>query len=157
MIRGNPRGVALKTVLTSGLLALSLLFAGALPEMNGTLTRKQAAPPAWLSIPLTAEVTEIVYSGSPGMEATRGTIRVVANGPALDAISLMKTYLALQGFVVREKSVRPTLSNVTRQVTMADHPATGQSAIVVPAQGPLGEEIYVSFADPVVAVAGLSH
>lgn len=126
-------------------LAFAVLFSGPLPELNGSLMHEEAAAPAWLSIPAGASIAEIGYSGSAGQEQTRGMIRLSVEGEAGKVLDIMKTRLALQGFVVGERQFSTSISHPMSGIVTARNPATGQVATLVRAESLLGEELRISF------------
>ncbi len=135
-------------------LAFAVLFSGPLPELKGSLMRAEARVPAWLSIPAGVSVTEIDYSGSPGLEQSRGMIRLSIDGQAGEVMAIMKTRLALQGFVVGERHSDHALAIRLTGMVTANNPATGQIATLVRSQGLMGEELRIGFAESNAALAG---
>lgn len=130
-------------------LAATMLFQGQIPEFKGSLTRDRIETPAWLSIPATADVAAIDYTGKQGTEKTRGKIRVQTSGNAGELVTGMMTGLAKRGFVISHQALAPSIPTRMQSMVMAYHPDTGQRATVTYLAGLTGEELQISFVSKV--------
>jgi hypothetical protein len=126
-------------------IAASFFLHGPLPQLNGALMRDEQAAPSWLAIPASADVAEIHYSGGPGDEASRGMVRVSANGDGAEIVGVMMTHLALDGFTFVERGFENVSASQVRRMVTASHPVTSKSAIVALVAGSGGEELRISF------------
>lgn len=131
-----------------GLLSAAVFVVhGQTAEMNGALMRQEVTVPAWLSIPESADVVTVNYSGGPGAEQSRGSIRVLTDGDAPELVGSMMTRLALDGFVIGERHFHGVTASRVRTMISASNPSTGQSATVAYLAGLSGEELRINFVE----------
>jgi hypothetical protein len=136
-----------KVVVLFGL-AGALLFSGELPALNGALMRKPAEPPSWLSLPPDARIAHIDFSGAPGAENKRGTIRLRVDGDTPEVLSNMSETLAHEGFVIEAAQVETSRVATPMGFMRASDPETGRSVTIMLGPGSLGSIIRISFNDP---------
>jgi hypothetical protein len=128
-------------------LAFGMLFVGPLPPMNGSLVQPDITTPAWIGLPTDLDIAEVSFTGPPGMEASCGRLRILADEPAPALLARILTRLALAGFTIERQAAGHATGGPDRIVVIASLPGEGRRILLAPAAGSFGNEIHVSFSD----------
>jgi hypothetical protein len=104
---------------------------------------KAAEAPAWLAIPLNADITEVSRSRT----GPAGHLNAVTDLPAAAVVQIMKTRLALQGFEIIDRSADLTGTAGAATAFQAANPTDGRLATAVVVDTPTGAVLRIDFSE----------
>jgi hypothetical protein len=104
---------------------------------------KAAEAPAWLAIPLDADITEVNRSHLQ----VAGYLNAVSDLPAAAVVEIMKTRLALQGFEIIDRSDDLTGTFGAATAFQAANPTDGRLATTVVVDTPTGAMLRIDFSE----------
>ena len=104
---------------------------------------KAAEAPAWLAIPLDADITEVNRSHLQ----VAGYLNAVSDLPAAAVVEIMKTRLALQGFEIIDRSADLTGTFGAATAFQAANPTDGRLATTVVVDTPTGAMLRIDFSE----------
>ena len=104
---------------------------------------KAAEAPAWLAIPLDADITEVNRSHLQ----VAGYLNAVSDLPAAAVVEIMKTRLALQGFEIIDRSDDLTGTFGAATAFQAANPTDGRLATTVVVDTPTGAMLRIDFTE----------